>query len=126
MVNSIYAGNIQRRPVNAAQFFSYSDLPDTEARRWVTNLEPQVADVYSAVVRSSCWEMDIPVTYVASGQGLGARVVQAVVARMKRENWTIETMESGYCPFLGRVEEVGEFNFEGGVDGVGDGSWVAR
>ena len=71
----------------------------------------------STVVRDSCWELDVPVTCVTCSKDPRVRVTEAMVAKMKKENWTVNTMECGCSPFLSHVEELGEMILKAGQMG---------
>ncbi|CAD6587374.1 MAG: hypothetical protein ASARMPREDX12_002827 [Alectoria sarmentosa] len=101
------------QPVNATPFL-YGDLPPEQAERWESKLDPQSASVYGTAVQNTCWNLDIPVTYVTCTKDPQARVTDALVAKMKNANWTIETIESGSCPWLSCLEKVGDLIMRAG------------
>ena len=86
----------------------FSDLVAEKAAYWESQLEPQSASVYNTAVRSTCWDLNIPITYVSCTKDPQARVRDAMLAKMKRANWIIKTIEAGHSPFLSFVDELGD------------------
>ncbi len=64
--------------------------------------------MYNTAVRSTCWDLNIPITYVSCTKDPQVRVRDVMLAKMKRSNWTIKTIEAGHNPFLSCVEELGD------------------
>ena len=104
------------RPVNTKPLL-YSDLPPDQAAHWDRHLEPQSASVYTTPVQNACWDLDLPVTYVRCTKDPLTSVTDAMVAKMKRANWSIKTIEAGHCPFVGFVEELGDIILKAGTTG---------
>ena len=54
------------------------------------------------------WESDIPVTYIHCSKDPQAKIIEAMLTKAKRKNWTIKTIKAGHDPFLSHAEELGE------------------
>ena len=104
------------RPINATSFL-YSDLPPDQAAHWERHLEPQSASVYTTPVQNTCWDLDLPITYVRCIKDPLTSVTDAMVAKTKRANWSIKTIEAGHCPFVGFVGELGDIILRAGTAG---------
>lgn len=77
-------------------------------------LQPQSLSVFSEVVQSTHWEVEVPVSLVLCKENLWVKLTDEMVAAFNRPDWTIETIESGGSPLINHVEELGRMIMRAG------------
>ncbi|KAF8210566.1 Alpha/beta hydrolase fold-1 [Mycena galopus ATCC 62051] len=93
----------------------YHDLPDDQAKHWVSELKPMAGNALVAVVASEVlpWDADVPKVYIFCKRDRvipldGQQRMLERVQRHNKENWSTYEIECGHSPFLSHVEELAE------------------
>lgn len=83
-------------------------MSEAEAEIWCQKLEVQAVTKPTPPVESPCWDLDVPITYVVctKDQATPLELQNAMLERVKRDNWTIEQCESDHSPYLSQPETV--------------------
>lgn len=63
--------------------------------------------MFIEVLQDTHWEVDVPVTFVRCMKNPGVKRTLEMVAAVDRANWTVEVVESGGCPLMSHVKELG-------------------
>ena len=97
----------------------YHDLPPSHASYWSSKLTSLSLDSYTTIVQNTCWDLDIPTTYILGTKDPEVEMKKAMIEKMnKAGKWDIRTIEAGHSPFLSHEMEVGDLIV--GAASVGD------
>ena len=91
---------------------------------WDEKLTVQSRSSWESRVNRPCWDLDIPITYVActEDKALPLRVQEMMYDLLKRDHWDYKTFDTGHCPFLSRPDLLVRLL----RDLQDDGSWWRR
>ncbi|KAI9725577.1 MAG: hypothetical protein M1828_003065 [Chrysothrix sp. TS-e1954] len=97
-------------PVDACIDAFYHDLPEKEARMWAEKLEMMDVSRFGTAVTNTCWDVNIPKTYVFTTQdrALPLTAQKHMFEAVQDESWDTKSLNCGHSPFLSRVDELVE------------------
>ena len=97
----------------------YNDLPEREAKKWVSELRPQLAEAQLSPLTNAAYRF-IPSTYLfcENDQALPIFLQKKMVAESGAK-FVSEECTAGHSPFLSMPEKVVE-----AVEGIAKGAWV--
>ena len=84
----------------------YSDLDAGEAAYYSSLLLPQSAAPSAVDVADTCYDLDLPITYLLCNDDPLVGMLESMMRKVKRDSWTVERIGGGHCLFLGRKEEL--------------------